>query len=305
MNSPDQPPVFHPTINLLSPAGWQDYTLLDTGNGEKLEQYGRVRLIRPEPEAIWSPRAPRAEWEKADARYVPAPEENGGHWVRLKDLPERWQMKYRGLKFWLQTSGSRHLGVFPEQAAQWDWMAERITHANRPIRVLNLFGYTGLASLACAQSGAQVTHVDASRKAITWANENCLLSSLENASIRWIVDDAVKYIQRESRRRSLYDGLILDPPKFGRGPKGEVWEFYKLLPTLLSACRDVLSPNPLFVMLTAYAVKASAITLQNGLAEITSHFKGQVSGGEIGLVEKSARRFLSTAIYACWNADNP
>ena len=291
-----------PTLTVLTAPGWQDYELLDSGYGQKLERYGAYRLLRPEPEAIWKPGLPEKYWKDIHARFIPSPEENGGHWEATRPLPERWQMSYQSLKFWVQTTSSRHLGVFPEQACQWDWIDGQIKVAGRPLKVLNLFGYTGLASLAAARAGAFVTHLDASRKVVSWARENQQASVITETSIRWIIDDALKFIQRDARRGARYDGLILDPPKFGRGPKGEVRAFYKLLPNLLSACREVLSEQPQFIVMTAYAVKASAVTLHYALQEVTHRLKGQVTAGEVGLQEKSAGRILSTAIFARWNA---
>ncbi len=255
----------------------------------------------PEAEAVWKPALSQKEWGSAQAVFQPSPEENGGHWVFRQEIEPRWKMQYKGLRFWAQTSASRHMGVFPEQASQWDWAAGQIRSSGRPVRVLNLFGYTGLATLAAAQAGARVTHVDASKKVITWARENQQLSGLEDRPIRWIVDDALKFVQREVRRGSLYEGLILDPPKFGRGPKGEVWEFYKLLPELLHSCQEALSPDPVFIILTAYAVKASALTLYYALDEITRRFGGKVEAGEVALLETSGGRVLSTAIFARWS----
>jgi 23S rRNA (cytosine1962-C5)-methyltransferase len=291
-----------PEFTNLSAQNWTDHALLDSGNGMKLEQFGPYTLIRPEPEAVWTPALPDSAWRKAAATYKPSPEENGGHWEYARKLPERWQMKYGKLTFWVQTSASRHLGVFPEQSSQWDWADKVIRSSADKPKVLNLFGYTGLASLAAAASGSVVTHLDASRKVVTWANENQKLSGLDSLPIRWIIDDALKFVQRESRRGSKYQGIILDPPKFGRGPKGEVWEFYKLLPSLLKACGEILDPHPLFVQLTAYAVKASAATLFYALDEIMQGNAGKTTCGEIGLTEKSAGRFLSTAIYARWRS---
>ena len=289
-----------PSLIMEYPTNWKDYILLDSGDGSKLEQYGPYRLLRPEPEAVWKPALPESEWQKADASYKPSPEENGGHWVFRRDFPDRWQMKYGDLRFYAQLSGSRHVGLFPEQACQWDWVTNLLRSTKTKPKILNLFGYTGLASLAAVSAGASVTHLDASKKVVLWAKENQLLSSIDQASIRWIVDDAVKFVQREARRGSLYDGIILDPPKFGRGPKGEVWEFYKLLPTLLQACREVLKPKPLFIQLTAYAVKASSITLLQAVDEMMHGLNGVTTAGEIGLREQSAGRFLSTAIFARW-----
>ncbi len=290
-----------PQIQLLSSPDWKDYELLDSGNGLKLERFGPYQLVRPEAEAVWRPALAEREWKLAQSVFSPSPEENGGHWSNAEVLPERWKMDYKGLKFWVQTTASRHLGVFPEQASQWDWIESEIKSAGRPLQVLNLFGYTGLASLAAARAGAKVTHLDASHKVISWAKENQELSGLSQRPIRWIVDDALKFVQREGRRGAHYDGLILDPPKFGRGPKGEVWEFYKLIPMLLQACRGVLSPSPCFVALTAYAVKASALTLYYAMQEMMQGKGGITTAGEIVLQEKSAARILSMAIYARWS----
>ncbi len=291
-----------PSLTLLDSPNWQDYSLLDTGNGLKLERYGPYTFIRPEPEAVWSPGLSTKQWAKAAAVFKPSPEENGGHWDYQATIEPRWVMTYHGLKFWAQTSASRHLGVFPEQASEWDWAASLIESAKRPVKVLNLFGYTGLATLSAARAGAQVTHVDASRKVVNWARENLVLSALEDKPVRWIVDDALKFARREERRGSKYDGFILDPPKFGRGPKGEVWEFYKLLPELLQCCRALISPQPLFLLMTAYAVKASALTLYYAFDEIIHDLGGSVSAGEVVLVEQSKGRLLSTAIFARWQA---
>jgi 23S rRNA (cytosine1962-C5)-methyltransferase len=291
-----------PQIFLLPSPDWKDYALLDSGDGQRLERFGPVTCIRPDAEAIWRPTLPEKEWQAAQARFAPSPEENGGHWEWASPERSRWQMEYKGLRFWAQTGGSKHLGVFPEQASQWDWIQLQVRAVQRPLQVLNLFGYTGLATLAAAQAGARVTHVDASRKVVTWAHENQELSGLEQAPVRWLVDDAVKFVHREGRRGAGYDGIILDPPKFGRGPKGEVWEFYKLLPELLDACRKILSPQPRFVLMTAYAVKASAVTLYYAVEEMMGRQPGKTEAGEVVLQEKSAGRLLSTAIFARWSA---
>lgn len=211
-------------------------------------------------------------------------------------------MTYRDLKFWIQPTHSRHLGVFPEQACQWDWIRDETARAGRPLRVLNLFGYTGLASLAAAQAGAEVTHVDAARKVVTWAHENMNLSGMGDRPVRWIVDDALKFVERQGRRGGIFDGLILDPPKFGRGPKGEVWEFYKLLPRLLAACRAAMSDRPRFVVLTAYAVKASSLTLHQALGDVMAGDHGTVESGEVILNEKSGGRLISMAVFSRWSA---
>jgi 23S rRNA (cytosine1962-C5)-methyltransferase len=201
------------------------------------------------------------------------------------------------------TTPGRHLGVFPEVAAHWDWFSGLIAQSSRETNVLNLFGYTGLASLAAAAAGAKVTHVDASKKSVGWARENQALSKLTSAPIRWIVDDALKFVQREARRGVKYDGIILDPPKFGRGPKGEVWEVYKSLPTLLEACRECLSAEPLFVVTTIYAVRASAIHVAQAMDDMMSSFGGKLEMGELVTREQSAGRLLSQAVYARWESD--
>ena len=292
-----------PQINLITSPNWRDYELLDSGNGRKLEKYGPYTTVRPEPEAIWQPSLSSKEWLKADCEFVPSAEKNGGHWVSRSNIDSRWKMEYNGLKFWVQTTASRHLGVFPEQAAQWDWVEGQVTKCNRPIKVLNLFAYTGIASLAAARAGANVTHVDASHKVNLWGKENQNLSGLEDRPIRWLVDDVFKFVKREARRGILYDGIILDPPKFGRGPKGEVWEFYKILPDLLEGCRQILSPQAQFMLITAYAVKASALTLYFAIEETMRKINGNTNIGEVLLHEKSGRRAISMAIYARWSAD--
>src|SRR5512140_1378474 len=254
-----------PTLSLLISRPWRNYELLDTGDGRKLERFGDHTFVRPEVQAMWRPAMPASAWSSADATFQPTNEENGGHWAFKKKELDRWQMQYglpdgSPLRFWAMTTFGRHLGVFPEAAPHWDFIASSIKAAAREsVNVLNLFGYTGLATLAAASAGANVTHVDASRKSVNWARENQSLSGLDEKPVRWIVDDALKFVEREGRRGSRYDGLILDPPKFGRGPKGEVWEAYKALPHLLESLRGILSPEPLFVILTVYAVKASAV----------------------------------------------
>jgi 23S rRNA (cytosine1962-C5)-methyltransferase len=292
-----------PILNLLSCPKWQDYELLDSGSGMKLERFGAYRLIRPEAEAIWQPALDEKSWASADAEFQTTGEEHGGHWVHNHALPERWQMQYKSLKFWVQPTASRHLGVFPEQASHWEWIEDQIKVAERPLKVLNLFGYTGMASLAAAHAGALVTHLDASRKVVTWGKENQQLSNLQKMPVRWIVDDAVKFVQREARRGASYDGIILDPPKFGRGPKGEIWEFYKLIPGLLKDCQTILSARPEFIVLTAYAVKASALTLFYAIKDIMGDQPGVIEAGEIVIPEQSAGRLLSTAIYTRWSTN--
>jgi 23S rRNA (cytosine1962-C5)-methyltransferase len=285
---------------LLASPDWVDYELVDSGSGLKLERYGPYTFVRPEPQAMWRPALKEAQWKAAHAVFQPTGEESGGRWQFNKPVEPTWEMGYKGLKFRAQATAARHLGVFPEQASHWDWSARLIESARRPVQVLNLFGYTGLATMAAARAGARVTHVDASKKSVTWARENQALSRLENHSIRWIVDDALKFVEREGRRQMKYDGLILDPPKFGRGPKGEVWEFFELMPRLLDACKLVLSDRPLFVVVTAYAIRSSALSLHFTLQEMLKGLDGKFTSGELTLVEHSAGRRISTAIFTRW-----
>lgn len=314
-----------PTFTLLEAANWRDYELLDSGDGLKLERFGKYIFSRPEPQAMWSRALSASQWNNVHAVFQPSGEESGGHWDFKKKVDEKWEMSYpltpalspsgeglgiRELKFIAMTTPGRHLGVFPEVASHWDFVADSIRkagihpeHGRRgQTHILNLFGYTGLASLAAAAAGAQVTHVDASKKSVSWARENQELSGLSSKPIRWIVEDAVKYVQREAKRGVKYDGIILDPPKFGRGPKGEVWEVYKSLPNLLDMCRACLSDHPLFVIATLYAVRASAIHLAQALDEMMKKYKGGMDSGELVTRETSANRLLSQAVYARWSA---
>jgi len=291
-----------PAIELLASTQWGDYELLDSGNGLKLERFGNYRFVRPEHQALWQPALSQREWENAEAVFQATNEESGGTWQFKRPIEPRWEMKYKTLSFYARTSNSRHLGVFPEQAPHWEWIHRQVVSAHRSIQVLNLFGYTGLASLAAAQAGARVTHVDASKKSIQHARENQALSGLDEKPIRWIVDDAIKIVKRESRRNVRYDGIILDPPKFGRGPKGEVWEFNKMLPYLLEEVRPVLASQPLFLVITAYAIRASALALHYAIQEMMGDFNGILSCGELVIPEKSAGRILSMAITARWSA---
>ncbi len=299
-----------PEIHTLSSPRWADYELLDSGNGQKLERFGSFRFVRPEVQALWSPGLPADAWKSAHAVFNPSAEESGGHWQFNQRVPDQWEMQYplqgsRPLRFSVMTTPGRHLGVFPECAATWDWIAGKISPraaAQKNVHVLNLFGYTGLASLSAAAAGAKVTHLDASKKSVTWARLNQTLSGLEEKPIRWIVDDALKFVQRETRREVRYDGIILDPPKFGRGPRGEVWEVYKALPELLQACKNVLNEKPLFIVLTVYAVKLPALNLYYSLQEMMQAYPGTLECGELVTRESSLGRELSMAVYARWSA---
>jgi len=286
---------------MLETAGWSDYALVDSGRGRKLERYGRYRIIRPEPQALWTPRLSEAEWARADAEFTGEDDESDGRWRYPKKLPEDWPMAYGSIRFTGRFTSFRHVGVFPEQEAHWRWIAETLRRAKRQTRVLNLFGYTGLASFVAAAEGASVTHVDASKKAIAWARENQALSGMSEKPIRWIMDDAMKFIRREQRRGNRYDGIILDPPKFGRGPNGEVFDLFVDLPELMPICRELLAEDALFLVLTAYSIRASFMAIHELSAEALAGLGGRLESGELLLREESGGRLLSTSLFSRWS----
>jgi 23S rRNA (cytosine1962-C5)-methyltransferase len=287
---------------ILEVAPNADYALLDSGDGRKLEQYGPYRIVRPEGQAIWRPALPDREWQRADAIFTGDTDEEGiGRWRFPKaPLGETWPMKHDGIDYLGRFTSFRHVGVFPEQASHWDHMAGLIENAGRPVRVLNLFGYTGLASLVAARAGAEVTHVDASKKAIGWARENQEVARLADKPIRWIVEDAQKFVEREARRGSRYDIILLDPPAYGRGPKGEVWQLFENLPPMVELCRSILSPRPLEVVLTAYSIRASFFAIHALMRDTFAGMGGRVESGELVIREKSGARALSTSLFARW-----
>jgi len=289
---------------ILEVAPNADYTLIDSGDGEKLEQYGPYRIVRPEGQAIWRRALPESEWSRADAVFTGDTDEEGmGRWRFPKaPLGETWPMKHDGIHYLGRFTSFRHVGVFPEQATHWDHMASLIERARRPVRVLNLFGYTGLASLVAARAGAEVTHVDASKKAIGWARENQEVAGLTQKPIRWIVEDAMKFAEREARRGSHYDIVLFDPPAYGRGPKGEVWQLFEDLPALTDLCRQILTPKPLAVVLTAYSIRASFFAIHALMRDSFAGMGGTVESGELIIREKSAGRALSTSLFSRWVA---
>lgn len=264
---------------------WQDYEVLDCGDGEKLERWGEYLLQRPDPQVIW-PRQHPALWRQAQAVYHRS-ERGGGQWEFLKQLPENWAVGYRNLTFQVRPTGFKHTGLFPEQAVNWDWMEDLIRHraeAGAPPRILNLFAYTGGATMACAKAGAFVCHVDAARSMVTWAHENRKLSGVPEENTRFILEDALKFVQREIRRGNRYDGLLMDPPSYGRGPNGEVWKLEEELYGLVSTCAPLLSENPLFFLLNSYTTGLSASVLSDLLAFTVGKTRdGAVEAREIGL----------------------
>lgn len=292
-----------PTLNLIASPDWTDYELIDTGEGQALERFGPYTLIRPEPQAIWSRGLPAKQWDSADAVMVPTRDEFGGYWEFKRAIQQPWLIDYKGLKSEIRLSKSRHIGIFPEQASHWDWIADQIQSAGRPLRVINLFGYTGMATASAARAGAEVTHVDASKHAVAWASHNLDLSGLGKASVRWLVEDARKYLKREAKRKSFYDGIILDPPKFGRGPSGRVWDYFEDIVELLALCRRVLTPNPKFICMTSYAIQASALVPHQALQEIVSGHHGEITSGELVTMDKSKGHVLSHSLFTRWSAN--
>ena len=283
--------------------GWADYALIDSGHGRKLERYGRFTVVRPEPQCLWTPRLSTETWLKADAVFDPTDEEDAGHWKFRGTPVESWPLGWGEVKFHGRFTAFRHLAFFPEQAANWDWLDQAVRGAAsraEPPRVLNLFGYTGVASLVMAAAGAAVTHVDASKKAVGWARENAALSGLAEKPIRWITEDARKYVQREVRRGSKYEGIILDPPKYGRGPDGEVWRLLENLPELAGLCAQLLSENASFLVLNAYAERISGAALSGLLAEKLKGRGGRIEWGELALVQEDGQRQVGMSFYARW-----
>ncbi|NNJ09447.1 class I SAM-dependent rRNA methyltransferase [Chloroflexales bacterium ZM16-3] len=289
-------------LNLLAPPPWNDYELIDSGNGAKLERFGQYTLVRPETQAIWSPNLSEREWQLADAIFEKVRGEDGaGVWQQRRQIPEQWLMHDHNLAFWARLTPFRHTGVFPEHSAHWAWMRRQLASRRQP-RVLVLFGYTGLSSLEAARLGAQVVHVDASKPSLRWAQENQQASGLADRPVRWLIDDAMKFVAREIRRGRRYDLILMDPPIFGRGPDGEVWRLTEQLPGLVRECVGLLSENPLGMLISAYATNISALTLQNVLNAAMAHYQGTTSAGELVLRESASGRLLPAAIYACWSS---
>ena len=274
---------------------WGDWGLIDCGNGQKLERYGAVTVARPEPQAMW---APALEDWSPDATFVPgSDEEGGGRWVQHRDVPMQWGLGRGRVRFNASLTPFRHLGFFPDMAPQWDWMRERSGDAD----VLNLFGYTGVGTLQLIDAGARLVHVDASKKSVEGGKENAVLSGLSDRPIRWMVDDASKFTAREVRRGRRYDGILLDPPKFGRGPTGEVWRLEENLAPLLADCRELLDEDSRFLVLTVYAVRMSALAIGELVKQVLGDLGGRVEMGEMAVVEESRGLLLPTAIFARWS----
>ncbi|MEQ9333437.1 class I SAM-dependent methyltransferase [Thalassobaculum sp.] len=284
---------------------WPDYALLDSGDGRKLERFGRLLLDRPDSQAIWHRSLPAERWAVADARFLAGREEEGsGRWeAKAGGLPAPWPIAYGPVRIEAQLTAFRHLGIFPEQRVHWDRVVDVVQARAGETALLNLFGYTGMASLLPAAAGAKVTHVDASKKAIAWARVNQEMSGLADAPIRWICDDAARFAAREVRRGSRYDVIVLDPPKYGRGPKNEVWRLEEQLPQLLADCRALMDERSSTLVLTAYATHLSMLTLQRLLEDAFAGLPGTISVGEMALREETTGRLLPTSLYVSWSRD--
>lgn len=276
--------------------GWQDYQLIDSGEGRKLEKFGGFILDRPDPQIIWKKGNP-AIWKAASAVFERTSGDNG-IWKQNIPMPDKWQISYNKCKYWIKLTPFKHTGIFPEQAVQWDFIEDKIKNSKQKINLLNLFAYTGAASMIAASCGAKVTHVDASKPAVTWANENRDLSGLKDAPIRWIVDDALEFTEREIKRGVKYEAILMDPPVYGHGPKGGIWEFNRDFPKLLDNCSKLMSDQPSFVLVNAYAISSSCLTLENTLSDFFLDKAASLASGELAIKEKSKGRLLSTGIWA-------
>jgi 23S rRNA (cytosine1962-C5)-methyltransferase len=295
------------TLRVIATAGFPGYALLDSGDGRKLERFGGVVVERPEPQALWRPVLEPGTWLRADASFKSSSAEEdgeGGRWRRNKPVPESWAVEVLGVTVLCRLTSFRHLGLFPEQLPHWRWMLDWLREGPKPARVLNLFAYTGAASLIAAKAGAEVTHVDASKKAVAWARQNRTASKLDEAPVRWILEDARKFVARELRRGRTYHVILVDPPKFGRGPEGEVWDVFQHLAPLIRDCAGLLAPERSALMLTTYAIRASALATDGLVRECLAGRGGAIESGELAVVEESGGRLLPTSLYTRWTSDD-
>jgi 23S rRNA (cytosine1962-C5)-methyltransferase len=301
------PPMAGTSLRVLATAGFADYALVDSGDGRKLERFGRFTVERPESQALWRPALDPGTWLRADATFKSASgdeDSEGGRWRRNTAIPETWPVRVLGVTTLCRLTTFRHVGLFPEQLPHWEWMLERLQAGGRgSARVLNLFAYTGAASLLAAAAGAEVTHVDASKKAIAWARQNQAVSKLADAPIRWILDDARKFVAREVRRARTYDLILIDPPKFGRGPEGEVWDVFTHLAPLLRDCTALLAPERAALVLTTYAIRASALATDGLMRECLAARGGAFESGELAVVEEAGGRLLPISLFSRWTSD--
>ena len=280
---------------------WKDYELIDCSNGEKLERWGNVVLLRPDPQIIWDDRNLEEEYKNINAIYHRS-NKGGGYWENIKNTPSSWQVNYKNLTFNIKQMGFKHTGLFPEQAVNWDFMIDKVKSSKREVKVLNLFAYTGGATIACLSAGAAVTHVDSSRGMIDWCKENVKSNGFENKSIRYLVDDVVKFVEREIRRGNKYDAIIMDPPSYGRGSHGEVWDIEKNLNYLVQKCMEILSDKPLFFLINSYTTGLSSTVLENLLKLNFKNYNGEISCGEVGIPIKENNLILPCGIYGRWSS---
>lgn len=290
-------------IKIYCSKDWKDYEVLDTGEGEKLERVGKYKFVRPFEDAVWAKSLAKKDWAEVDGKFFTSKKGEKSGWKLNRKLEAKWVIEYKDIRFSVMPTAFRHYGFFSEQASHWDFIENSIKNAsqnNRKIKFLNLFGYTGVASLFALRAGAEVTHLDASKTSLAWAKENQELSSLGELPMRIICDDALKFLEREAKRGNKYDAIIMDPPKFGRGPKGEIWKIEEMLPKLLENVRKVLSEKPLFVILTSYAIESSSLSLKYALEEAIKNFSGETENGELCVLEKSNNRVISLANTAVW-----
>lgn len=285
------------TLQIAYPSKLSDYELIDSGQGEKLETFAGYTIIRPDPRALWQKTLPQNIWDKADAAFQRTSSESGV-WHIKKPAPIPWLFHYKESSFFLRPTDFKHVGIFPEQAFNWDWLGQTIN--GKSPSVLNLFAYTGGATVVAARNGAHVTHVDSVKSTISWANENFQQNAIDPTRVRWIEDDAYKFVLREGKRGKTYDGVIMDPPRFGRGSHGEVWKLETDLPKLLAACQQILSPTPLFVLINAYTADISALVLKRLMEDLMKHHNGNISCGELTTQESSSDRLLPQGIFARW-----
>ena len=289
---------------MLLADGWEDYELIDTGCGEKLERWGNIILRRPDPQAVW-PIDKRVNWDIASAVYHRS-ESGGGYWEYKKKIPKRWTIGFKGLKFYIEPTGFKHTGLFPEQACNWDWMAKKVKEARggkSPIKILNLFAYTGAATVALASKNVEVCHVDASKGMVNWAKENLELSGLKDRKVRFIVDDCLKFVQREQRRGSKYDAIVMDPPSYGRGPKGEIWKIEDKLFEFVVECTKILKDKPLFFLINSYTAGFSPKVIANILnMTVNEKFGGKVTSGEVGIPVSDSNLVLPCGVFGRWES---
>lgn len=283
---------------ILKTAPARDYELIDSGEGEKLERFGQYVLCRPDPQALW-PKRLEDEWKKADAIF--SRDADNAKWKIKSGVPKEWVIDFASLRFLIKPTAFKHTGLFPEQEQNWAWISEKVKGAGRPIKVLNLFAYTGGATLALLSAGAEVTHVDSSKSAISWAKRNAEESKLSDGKVRFIEEDARKFVAREIKRGNKYDAIIMDPPAFGHGANNEVWKIEEDFSSLLHDCRKILSADPLFFLINGYSAGYSALAYKNALQFLTEKFAGEIESGELAIVESNSRRVLPAGIFARWS----